>query len=261
MHCSQHARNELVNSITLLHQRYQRRDSALIVSARLEMRENELLKRIDLVLQSHKIGNGLISTSTLAFPSVYNTENTHPSFGSLIVFKLMYSSYSNNPALVNTRLHKYRYNGGQRTIELGVVSVETQLRLEEEHIFANQRGVSYSALSTSKPTQCVTKSKQLRAPHHRSVNRHTSNTVTANSSHQAIDPIGMLLRLAHDNGVAFLENLMNRDESLERLHLVGKDGLPVKRHVSAMTSDNLLQSLTQSTTYTFMPAQNAADDL
>jgi hypothetical protein len=39
----------------------------------------------------------------------------------------------------------------------------------------------------------------------------------------------MLLRLAHDDGVALLKNLVDRDEGLERLDLVGEDRLPTTR--------------------------------
>lgn len=38
----------------------------------------------------------------------------------------------------------------------------------------------------------------------------------------------MLLRLADNHWVAFLKNLVYRDQGLERLDLVGEDGLPVK---------------------------------
>jgi hypothetical protein len=70
-------------------------------------------------------------------------------------------------------------------------------------------------------------SGQTRSPQH--ADYHTSNPVTSNTAHQAIDPIGMLLRLAHYNGVAFLENLVDRDEGLERLDLVGENRLPTMR--------------------------------
>lgn len=66
---------------------------------------------------------------------------------------------------------------------------------------------------------------------------HTSNTVAANSSHQAINPVGMLLCLADNHGVALLENLVYRDQGLERLDLVGKDGLPVNKEDMSANSE------------------------
>lgn len=72
MHCSQHACNELVDTIALLHERYQRRNSALIVSTRLEMREDQLLETINLVLQGHEVGNRLVSIP----PSAANLSDT-----------------------------------------------------------------------------------------------------------------------------------------------------------------------------------------
>ena len=56
---------------------------------------------------------------------------------------------------------------------------------------------------------------------------HTSDAITANSSHQAINPVGVLLRFPHNGVVTFLENLVDRDQGLERLDLVGENGLPV----------------------------------
>lgn len=97
--------------------------------------------------------------------------------------------------------------------------------------------------------------------------RHTSNSVSSDTSHQAINPIGMLLCLAHDNRVALLQNLVDRDERLERLNLVGEDRLPTTRKDTcqpntpeATSPSHSLPSATQNT-YTFMPAQKAADDL
>lgn len=57
-------------------------------------------------------------------------------------------------------------------------------------------------------------------------NYRTAYTITSNSSHQAVNPIGVLLRLAHDDRVTLLENLVYRDEGLECLDLVGENGLP-----------------------------------
>lgn len=60
MHSPQHAGDELVDAVALLHQRDQRRDATFIVGAGLEMREDQLLESIDLILQCHEIGDCLI---------------------------------------------------------------------------------------------------------------------------------------------------------------------------------------------------------
>lgn len=73
MHSSQHAGDELVDTIALLHKRDQCRDPALIVDSRQEMREDQLLERIDLVLQGHEFGDGFITKSYLV--------SVHPIFG------------------------------------------------------------------------------------------------------------------------------------------------------------------------------------
>ena len=92
-------------------------------------------------------------------------------------------------------------------------------------------------------------------------NLRTSNTIATNSSHQTINPIGVLLRLAHDDRVTFLEDLMYRNQSLECLNLVGKNGLPAIGDSWSVHFPFKAISLRLRDTYTFMPAQNAADDL
>jgi hypothetical protein len=67
---------------------------------------------------------------------------THPSFGSLIVFKLIYSSYSNSPALVSPGPGVASEYQGKRAVEFRMITVELEFRLEEEDVFANKRGIS-----------------------------------------------------------------------------------------------------------------------
>lgn len=92
---------------------------------------------------------------------------------------------------------------------------------------------------------------------------HTSNTVATHTSHQAINPVRVLLRLADDHGVAFLKDLVYRDQGLERLDLIGEDRLPrMDTDMSATCAVNTIAcSQDVPDTYTFMPAQKAADDL
>lgn len=61
VHSSQHAGNELVDTIALLHERDKRRDPALIIDSRQEVRENQLLERINLVLKVREIMDSLIT--------------------------------------------------------------------------------------------------------------------------------------------------------------------------------------------------------
>ena len=61
MHSPQHAGNELVDTITLLHERDQGRDPAFVIGSREEMREDQLLERINLVLKVREIVDGLIT--------------------------------------------------------------------------------------------------------------------------------------------------------------------------------------------------------
>lgn len=73
MHSSQHAGDKLVDTIALLHKRDQRRDPALVVGSRQEMREDQLLERIDLILQGHEFRDGLITKSHSV--SIYPTQS------------------------------------------------------------------------------------------------------------------------------------------------------------------------------------------
>lgn len=98
MHCSQHASDEFVNTIAFLYQRDECGDSAFVVRSTSKMRENEFLEGIDLVLECHEIGYGFIARDRISHLSrLTRMAPPYPSFGSLIDFKLIYSSYSKRP--------------------------------------------------------------------------------------------------------------------------------------------------------------------
>ena len=61
VHRPEHARNEFVDAIALLYQWHQSGNAALVVRATAEVREDELLERVYLVLQGHEVGNGLVA--------------------------------------------------------------------------------------------------------------------------------------------------------------------------------------------------------
>jgi hypothetical protein len=63
MHRPQHTRNESVDSVALLDERDEGGDSALVLSRSSEVSEDELLERVDLVLERHEVGDGLVSIS------------------------------------------------------------------------------------------------------------------------------------------------------------------------------------------------------
>lgn len=140
--------------------------------------------------------------------------------------------------------------------------MEAQLCLEVKDILTNEGGVSYTASLTSMSDMSAAGPEQNPDQRRQYLDCHTSNAVASHSPHQAIHPVDMLLRLPHNDGMTFLENLVDCDESLERLDLIGKNGLPATQHTrqpSATTS--FAVPATRMCTYTFMPAQKAADDL
>lgn len=55
VHSTQHARNELVDSITLLHEGHQGGYSALIIPTTPEMREDQFLELLDSILKGHEV--------------------------------------------------------------------------------------------------------------------------------------------------------------------------------------------------------------
>lgn len=61
MHSPQHAGDKFVDTIALLHQRNQRGNSTLVISTRQEVREDQLLECVDLILQGHEIANCLVA--------------------------------------------------------------------------------------------------------------------------------------------------------------------------------------------------------
>lgn len=97
MHSSQHACDKLVDTIALLDQRNKSRNSALVVRASSEMGENEFLEGVDLVLKGHEIRDGLVSLVKVSHVSGAQSRPAHPSLGSLIDLRLIYSSYSKRP--------------------------------------------------------------------------------------------------------------------------------------------------------------------
>jgi hypothetical protein len=69
---------------------------------------------------------------------------------------------------------------------------------------------------------------------------------------QAFQPSDIALSFFQDDGVAFLENLMDCNQSLECLDFVGEDGLAWNVSTSSPSNRG---------TYTFMPDQKDWEDL
>lgn len=109
---AKHARDELVDSITLMYKRNQRRDSAFVIADIAKVRKDELLELLNLVLQDHEIVDGLV-----AFIGVVDGLEAD-------VFFVL-----------------------ERSIELGVRLVERQLGKKEVDVFANERAIATDALA------------------------------------------------------------------------------------------------------------------
>lgn len=120
MHSSEHAGDELVNTITFRYERNQSRDSALVVADAAEVGEDQLLERVDLVLQSHEVGNRLVS-----LVGVVDSLETDI----LLIFEC--------------------------AVEFGMLLVERELREQVVDVFLDQGPVSSHALARHAAIQAV----------------------------------------------------------------------------------------------------------
>lgn len=120
MHGAQHASNEFVNSIALLDQRHQGSDPTLVVSNVSEVRKDQFLELLYLVLQHHQIRDGLVSLVWVV--DRFEAE----------IFLVLES-----------------------TIKLRVLVVERQLRKKVVYVFSDQRRISADSFSTHPTVQGV----------------------------------------------------------------------------------------------------------
>lgn len=112
VHSTQHAGNELIDTVALLDQRHQGRDATLVVTGTSEVGEDELLELLNLILQDHEIGDGLV-----AFVGVVDGLETQ-------VFLVL-----------------------KGAVELGVLVVEGELGEEIVDVFADEGSVAAHALA------------------------------------------------------------------------------------------------------------------
>lgn len=114
MHGSKHAGDELVDTVTLLNERYQGGNSTLVVPHVAEVREDELLELLDLILQHHEVADGLVTLVGVVDGLQAQV---------LLVLK--------------------------GTVELGVLVVERELGEEVVDVFADQGTVTTHAFTSS----------------------------------------------------------------------------------------------------------------
>jgi hypothetical protein len=61
VHRTQHAGDEAIDTIALFDLRDQSRDTAFVICRTTEMSKDEFLERVDLILKSHQVADGLVS--------------------------------------------------------------------------------------------------------------------------------------------------------------------------------------------------------
>ncbi|KAL1840656.1 hypothetical protein VTK73DRAFT_3704 [Phialemonium thermophilum] len=159
MHGAQHAGDKLVDAVALGDQGHQGRDAALVVAHAPEVREDELLELVDLVLQGHEVGDGLVALVGVV------------------------DGFQGDVLLVL-----------EGAVELRVLLVEGQLGEQVVDVLLDEGPVAAHALA-------------------------------GHAAVEAVDPAAVGDGLAQGDGVALLEDLVDGDEGLEGLDLVGEDGL------------------------------------
>jgi len=103
------------------------------------MRKYQLLESIDLILKRHQVRDRFVSSMVSNFTMCSN-RSAYPSLGSLIDFKLMYSSYSNVP--IPRQIIQIIWAFCFHTIEFGVLLVECELSEEEVDVFCDERTIT-----------------------------------------------------------------------------------------------------------------------
>ena len=110
MHRAQHARDELVDSVALLHEGNKRRNTALVVPDISKVREYQLLELLDLILQLHQVRDCLVALVRIVYD--FQTD----------VFFVLESA-----------------------VKLGVLLMEGQLCKKKVDVFSNERAIPTSA--------------------------------------------------------------------------------------------------------------------
>lgn len=120
VHRTKHAGDELVDAVALLNQRHQRRNATFVVSDIPEVGEDEFLELLNLVLQHHEVGDGLV-----ALIRVIDGLQAQ-------VFLVL-----------------------ERSVELLVLVVEGELRKEVVDVFADQGSVTAHSLAVQAAVEAV----------------------------------------------------------------------------------------------------------
>lgn len=125
MHSSQHACYESINAPALLDKRDKGRDTTLIVCRVPEVRENQALKRIDLILKSHQVRNRFIPKKCVNEVLWLEMQQYSP-------FIRIINTFEGDILLIFEKTIKFRPN-----------AMEPQFRQEECDVGPYQRAVSY----------------------------------------------------------------------------------------------------------------------
>ena len=135
VHRAEHTSDEAVDTPTLLHQRNERRYTAFVACGVTEVSEDHPLEGVDLVLQTHEVGDGLVSWAT--------DQNTRQTLG-----KSRDAHCSPFIGIVNT-LQCHVFLVLKQPVELGPQPMEPKFRQYELDIRSDQGPVAYSLCSVA----------------------------------------------------------------------------------------------------------------
>lgn len=153
------------------------------------MGEDQLLKLLNLVLQNHEIGDGLVAFIRVIY--CFQTD---------ILFIL------------------------KSAVELGMLLMERQLSEKVVYVFVDERTVA-------------------------------ANAIAGNSPIETIDPASVRQCFPQCRRMSLLENLVDRDQGLERLNLIGENRLAAV--VVSFTFLECVAFESERLPYTLMPDQKA----
>lgn len=137
MHGAKHAGDELVDTIALLNQWYQRSDSAFIVRTASEVGKDEFLEGVDLILEGHQVGDGLVT-----FVGVIDRLQTDV----LFIFESSCSMLGSH----------FESAAASRTVEFWMLPMEGKLGQEIVNVLGNEWRISSHALASGRaPRQAL----------------------------------------------------------------------------------------------------------
>src|SRR5579862_1283209 len=146
-------------------------------------------------------------------------DKAYPSLGSLMDFRLIYSSYSKVPKLrISNHQGRGRVDGRLDTVELRMLPMKCQLGQQKVDVFPDKRPVTYYKirLKSNARSNCPMSTLVIWPMEGR-----TSRAIaTGNTSFEALQPTNVCLGFFDCDRVTFCKDLVNRYQCLKGLDFI-----------------------------------------